>query len=256
MEAPTQQPATVEQTAPENGANATAVLEGSDWRSVIDERDPDEIRRHPKIAGIVGQMVDQAHRSWVNDQEGRVSRQAAENAERELTELAEKDPDAFAARFLSDKQRERALGQIETIRREEAKAMARRVGQAYATIPGWERLTTADHESLAKAIIGKPDDEVVAAYNAKALAILTKYHVEDEASSRVDQWTKTKLEAERKAIREEEAAKLLKAEPRPDMTGALRAPPAVDVSRMSDAEFDKWYATEGPGRDLGLLARR
>ena len=249
-------PAAAVETANGGAQNGHApAVDSPDWRSVIDGVDPEELRRHPKFAGVLGQMVDGAMRRWQADQEGHVSRQAAENAERELTELAQSDPDAFAARFLTDKQREKALGQIETIRREEAKAMARRVGQAYAAIPGWDRLTAADHEVLARAIMGKPDDEVVAAYNATALALLTKYRVEDEASNRMDTWTKTKLEHERKAIREEEAAKLLKAEPRPDIRGAMRGPAVVDFNRMSDADYDKWYETEGPGRELGLRTR-
>jgi len=238
-----------------DGSAAEAVQEAPDWRSLIDRADASELRKHPKIGGIVGQMVDTAMRDWQRNQQETYNRQATEAAREELRRLAKEDPDAFAERFLKDDQREFALAQLQTLRQQETAAMAQRVGRAYASIPGWDRLTTDDHSILARAIQGLPDDEVIAAYNAKALELLAARRVEDAANERFEKFKKSELAKEREAIRAEEAAKLLKKEPKPDMTRATRQPPVPDFSRMTDADFERWYTTEGPGAGFVSPAR-
>jgi hypothetical protein len=248
-------------TPVETGADAPAeiapaVLEAPDWRTLVDGVDPEDLRRHPRVAGVVGQMVDQAMRRWQASQNEDVSRRAQDTARDELRELARRDPEAFSERFLSDDQREVALAQITQMRTQEAAAMAQRVGRAYSSVTGWDRLTVDDHAELAKSIQGLPDDDVIAVYNAKALDLLAKHRVADAASERFEGWKKSELVKERAAIREQVAAEMLKKDPRPDMTRSSRAPAHPDFARMSDAQFDTWYVTEGPGKDLGLAPAR
>ena len=169
------------------------------------------------------------------------------------TEKRDAAAHAFAERYLTDVQREAALDQMEQMRQRETAAMARRVGAAFASIPGWDRLTVDDHTQLAQAIRGLPDDEVVARYNATALSLLTKRGVDVEANTRFETWKKGELEKERKAIRDEMAAELLKKEPAPDLSRAVKQPAVPDFSKMTDDEYNHWYVTEGSGKDLGLV---
>lgn len=261
---PSQEPATPEVAPPEGATSSNgavpeanghgAVPAASDWRTSLEGADPEELRRHPKVAGVVGQMVDAAMRNWQRTQAEEHSRVATETARQELRTLARSDPEAFAERFLTDDQRDIALGQLQTMRQQTEAAMAQRVGHAYATIPGWDHLTVDDHATLAKAIQGVPDDEVIARYNAVALDLLTKHRVEDAANERFERFKKSELAKEREAIRAEVAAELLKKEPKPDMTRATKAP-ALDISRMTDEDFEKWYTQQGPGASLGLPTR-
>ena len=252
-------PATPE--APSEGANgavkvedaAAAVSETPDWRPLVEQVDPEELRRHPRVAGIVGQMVDAAMRQWHATQQEETSHRATETARLELLKLAREDPDAFAQRYLTDVQKEDVIGQLTRIRQEEAATMARRVGQAFAKIPGWEKLTVDHHAELAAAIRGLSDDEVVAAYNSKALELLMRVGVDGEANTRLAKWKEAELDKERKAIRDEEAAKILKKAAAPDMARSVRQPAIPDFSRMTDDEYNKWYVTEGPGKALGLV---
>ena len=49
------------------------------------------------------------------------------------------------------------------------------------------------------------------------------------------------------------AAELLKKEPAPDLSRAVKQPAVPDFSKMTDDEYNHWYVTEGSGKDLGLV---
>lgn len=256
---PADQPAPAATAQPDGGSPTTETTSperapAADWRTVIDTVDVSELRSHPRFQGVVGDAVDKAMRRWRADQEAEVSTRAAERARTEMLDLARKDPEAFAERYLSDVQREDTMRRLEGLRADTRAEFARMVGAAYREIPEWAEFTPEHHERLAKAVAGKPDDEVVAAFNRAALEVVAEIRAEKRASERVEKFKASELAKEREAIRKEVAAELLKAEQKPDMSRGGR-PAAFDPTTLSDAEFDRWYETEGPGKDLGLARR-
>lgn len=246
---PAPPPETATDGAVSEAGGAGAVSEAPDWRALVDQLDHKDLRSHPKVAGIVGAMVNQAMRNWERERGENESRQATERARTELRQMAKDDPVAFAERYLNDDQRDIALGQIEQLRRTEIGRMSQRIGQALHTIPGWAELTVDDHTELAKAIQGLSDDETFGPYAAKALELLAKRQIGAAASERFEQWKKSELAKEREAIRAEVAADLLKKEPKPDMTKGGKGPSQVEmISKMSDEDFDKFWNTQVLGQ--------
>lgn len=226
----------------------------ADWRTIIDTVDPSELRSHPRFQGVVGDAVDKAMRRWRADQEAEVSQRSAERARTEMLDLARKDPEAFAERYLSDVQREDTMQRLAGLRADTRAEFARMVGAAFRDVPEFAEFTADHHERLAKAVAGKPDDEVVAAYNRAAVDLIAEIRADKRATERVETFKKAELVKEREAIRKEVAAELLKESPKPDMSRGGR-PAAFDPTTLSDREFDKWYETEGPGKELGLARR-
>lgn len=243
-------------TATETAAGDEQAASSPAERHYLDTADANEIRNHPRFQGILGEAVDKAVKRWEAKQQEAVSRQALERAEKELEELARRDPEAFSERFLSDKERERLGRQLESLKQDARGEIARHVGQSFHALPEWASFTDADHERLAKAVAGKPDDEVIAAYNRTALDIVAEKRIAAKVAEGIESFKKSELAKEREALRKEIAAELLKTGPKPDMTRGGR-PAGVDPTTFkSDADFDRWYETEGPGRSLGLARTR
>lgn len=228
-------------------ASAPAVDTPSDWSKHLESVSTDDLRRHPKVAGLVGNMVDQAMRRWRADQDQQVSQRAAQEAEEQLLKLAKDDPEAFSERFLSDKQRERALQNFSRLREDTRAEFAKSVGRAYQDAPGWDEI---DHTALAKAIQGLPDDEIIPAFHKAAMGQLLEINAQKKAKAEFDGWKTKELAKEREALRKEVAAELLKKDAKPDLTRARTAgagrPAWLDLS--PGPEFDAAYEREILGR--------
>ncbi len=229
-----------------SGSSAPAVATPQDWSTSLEAASPDDLRKHPKVAGIVGDMVDKAMRRWKAEQDQQYSQRAAQQAEEQLLKLAKEDPEAFAERFLSDKQREATLRQITRLREDTRAEFAQSVGRAYQDAPGWDEI---DHAALAKAIAGLPDDEVIPAFHREAMRQLLTINAEKSAKTLFADWREKELPKEREALRKEVAAELLKKEPKPDTrratSGAAR-PAWLDLP--PGPEYDAAYEREVLGR--------
>jgi hypothetical protein len=229
------------------GTSAPAVDTASEWQKHLESANPEDLRRHPKVAGLVGDMVDKAMRRWRAEQDAEVSQRAAQQAEHHLLTLAKEDPEAFAERFLTDKQRETTLRQINRLREDTRAEFAHSIGRAYQDAPGWDEI---DHEALAKAIANKPDDEVIPAFHKEAMRQLLDLNASRKAKAEFETWKEKELAKEREAIRKEVAADLLKKGPRPDMTRGRNLPTAraAWMDLPPGPEFDAAYEREVLGR--------
>lgn len=218
---------------------AAAVDTTPEWARYLDQAPADDLRRHPKIAGVVGDMVDKALRKWKSDQDGQVSVKAAQEAEAALEKLAKDDPEAFSERFLNDKQRERTLRQFQSLRDDTRAEFAQHVGSAYRDAPGWDEI---DHAALMKAVAGKPDDEVIVAFHKEAMRQLTDINSQKTGKALFNEWREKELPKEREALRKEVAAEFLKKEPRPGLTRGKAAGGTPDWASIPiGPEYDRWY---------------
>lgn len=210
-----------------------------DWKSLIDTADPNEVRRHPRIAGIVGQEFQrreaELRRQWESE-----LRQRAENERYlEKKQKAIHDPIGFTNEWLADEQKRESETALQQYQREARAEIARAVGKSFIDLPEWAELTAADHEQLVRYVAGKTDDEVIPAYNSAAVHLLA----EKRAHKRLADWKQKELEREREAVRKEVSSELLQQGPRPDIRPGR---PTTRVNGEPDfgknpAAWNRWY---------------
>lgn len=246
---PTTEPTEAPAAEPQPEADVPA------WIKALDEADAKELRKHPKFAGILGSELERERRTWGERQALATAEQARKDAEAELERLAEDDPVAFAERFKVDRQQAKLKEELAGLKASARDELARNLGRAYQGVPEWVEFTEREFEELAKAVAGKSDDEVIGAWNAKALELVADKRAGKKFESRFQEWKDKELAKEREAIRQEEAAKLLANAPKPDVSRPTRTGPAVHPLYQKvletpahnpeyDTIYDRW-ATAG-----------
>jgi hypothetical protein len=219
---------------PSSGKQAAAPqAETPTLEQLLEKADPEELRRHPRVAGIVGRMLAQERTTWDQQQRTEQERTARENAERELEEMAKSRPLEFADRYLTDKGKQRVQEQLATMKATTARSIVEQVGRTFGTE---FNLTGDELAEVTKALAGKTDDEVVPTFTKT----VTRLAAEREAKKLFDQWREKELPKEREALRQEEAAKLLRKDRGPDMSRS-RGGAQIRPHLLSDEDFDKWY---------------
>jgi hypothetical protein len=239
QEPPAAAPATTSAPAPQpqepNGAQAEPTP--PTWLTELEKVDARELRKHPKIAGIIGseqQRAIQTERERIKVEEGE---RAAKAAEQRLRDLAQKDPVTFAEQWLSQAQKDDIQRQLDDLHRKTRSDLATAIGRAYQGLPEWKELSQEDQEALGRAVMGKPDDEVLPLFTTHAADLVARRRAERQ----FNEWKTKELAKEREAIRQEEAAKLLKGSDAPDGRAPKGEPAGVNVHTMSDAEFDAYW---------------
>lgn len=241
VEATTEQDAPVQDAPAEDAAETTPQAPVIDWRKALDEAPAEELRRHPKFAGIVGSEK----QSWEQDYRARKQAEdaaaARAQAEEELRELAEKNPVAFADKWLSS---EEARAQAERVKALEVNArqqVGTAVGAAMQAIPEWEDIAK-DPEALvhlATALQGKTEDAVLPAWNTAAIELVANRR----AQRLLEQTLEARIKAERAAWETEAAAQGFRFSDRPDLVRGGRlatADPEPDFRRQP-AEWNAWW---------------
>lgn len=207
------------------------------WSDLTNTIDPKDIRRQPRVAGIIGSELQRARMTWKQESDDESARAAAHAHEQSMIEMAKSDPDAFAEKYLSDFSQTYAQRQTDGIRGQTRKELASSIGKAYNDLPEWQELTDADHQALAQALMGITDDEVLPTFARHAIDLLAEHR----AKKKLESWKQKELPKERDALRKEEAAKLLKSSEGPDLTPPKSQPGKIDVQAMTDEEFDKYW---------------
>lgn len=241
VEAPvTPEPAPAEpQAAPEATTAAEPAPQAATptWQEVLDKVDSKELRKHPKLAGILGsetQTAIQRERERIQHEEGE---KAARAAEQRLRDLAQRDPVQFAEQWLTDQQRTDVQRQLNEMGAKARSDLAKRIGQAAAALPEWKELTQEDHEKLARALAGKGEDEVIPVFFSTVADLVT----DRRAERRKEDWKAKELAKEREAIRQEERANAFKASDAPDGKAPKGTPAGTNIGAMSDKEFDEYW---------------
>lgn len=213
-----------------------------DWRKALEEAPADEIRRHPKFAGILGSEKPRWMEEWASTKQAEADAKAKVEAERALEEMAEQRPVEFADKWLGDRQTQKMREQVANLEQTARQTTATAIGAAMHTIPEWESAATDPDvlARLAQAMQGKQGDEVLSAWNATAITIVA----ERRAAALFEKQVAERIKAERAAWETEAAAQGFKLSARPDLVRAGRHPNGADPEPdyLRDAKaWDAWY---------------
>jgi hypothetical protein len=225
--------------------SAPVQAEGSDWAKFVETVSSEELRRHPRIAGIAGELA-QRREAEIRRQIEQEQAEKAAQAERErLRRLRRDDPVAYAEEMESRDELEAAQRNLHRLRGETQQQFLKRITDGLKSLPEWGEMSQDDLAALATALVGKSDDEVLAVFTSKANDLLA----DKRAMKRFNEWRQKELAKEREAIRTEEAAKLLKGDARPDMMRPKGYPSKFSPADIKDdKQFDEWYEREVLGR--------
>lgn len=213
------------------------------WQELLERADARELRKHPKIAGLIGSELQRAVQDHERRQVAEQEKRVRDMTEQELLKFSEENADYLKANYprayehIMGIQQQRAQAEVANLRGRTIGQLAEQIGRAFRDVPEWSELTTNDHEQIARAVIGKPDEEVIGIFNRMALDLVA----EKRAQKKHADWKTKDLVKERDAIRLEESGKLLKGSDAPDTTRPKGAPGGLDIRGMSDEEFDKYY---------------
>lgn len=251
--APQEQPEAAQ--APDAAASPAVVEQ--DWRTALDSAPVEELRTHPRFAGIVGQMVDQAVRRAQSRQQEEMTARARAAAEAEMAKLAEADPYAFAQKYLSETQAKQAQAKLEQaqadLAAQQASRFATAIGNALKDVPEWKEMSEAEFEALAKEVGQDNDPEVVfKKFLPKAIAKIADKRTKKDYEARFAKELKEAVDKEVEARVKERLAERRQANRRPDLARPAAAETNVlaQVEQMSPKDFNAWYEENvlGPSR--------
>src|SRR5450756_1577948 len=117
---------------------------GSDWALAIETVDPADLRRHPRVAGIVGDLLNKEKTRWQQEQESRITLSKREEAEANLRQLAEDDPVEFSRQYLTQAQQAKIQKDLQGLRGQTQQEMAAQIRIAVETMPEFKELSQED----------------------------------------------------------------------------------------------------------------
>lgn len=227
---------TVEATGEAPAATETAPSQEIDWETIekaIDAAPPEKLRKLNRFQGILGSSLHQAKTTWEQERQAAERRQALEQAERDMLELARTQPLEFAERYLTQNEAIKLQKQIENAKQDTAASYMHQIGRSYGET---FKLTEDDVAKISEELAGKSGDEVLSAFAISAAKIVTA----KEAAKMHEEWKAKELKREREALKQEIAAEMLAKETSPSIAKS-RLPANVKPHQLSDEQFDKWY---------------
>ncbi len=218
-------------------AEAAPPPEVEDYGKLL-ERIPDEVLlRDQRFNNKVGNLLQarlQAERA--RDDQERADRARAE-AEQRLIAEAEANPYEFTQKWLKGKAEETARREFESVQTRARSEILAQVGQSFGVLPDWKELTPAELADVAQSVAGLPEDQLIGAFNAKAIDVIANRR----ASARAETLARQRLAAEREAWTREQAAQRLNGSPVPNMQAGMTPNTRFDPSKLSDSDFDTWW---------------
>lgn len=224
------------------------------WQEELDKLDAADLRRHPKIAGLIGSEAQRLWQQKTKTDTETAQRKAREEQERAFMDLVEGNTDYIKEHHplvyqrYESAQQERMSRGLAGIRESTIKEIGETIGQVLQELPEGRQMMSDDSAmtSLASALQNKPDHEVIAIVIQHAADYMTEQRVKkavETAITKRDKEWEEKLAKDREATRQEERAKHLASSHAPDGKAPKREPAKMNVIEMSDADFEKWWTT-------------
>ena len=242
-------------TAPAGPATAKAeAATRPPWWDVVDQTPAEDIRRHPKFAGIVGSERQRWQQDWETQNQERTEREAAEKAHNDLREKARANPVAFADEWLNKDDADQQQARLSNLETNARQAVGRQIGAAMHAIPEWGDMASDPDvlATLAKALEGKSNDEVLTAWNTTAVELVASRRAEKLAEARLAE----RMKQERAAWETEAAARGLQTSDRPDLIRGGRLASADPEPPAGTPEWHAWYERSTPGARRIATVRR
>lgn len=237
--ATTPAPAPATEAAPAAPAAEAPAPEAADdrpaWARAIDEAPADQLRKHPKFAGVLGSEYDNLRRTWEAEQKAKADAEAERKAQESLRQMARDNPVAFAEKYLGDAEAQDYTQQLQTLSAAQRDRMARDIGAALREDPDWQTLSADDHAKLVRSLAGVPEEQVIGVFFREAKALLA----EAKANRKVEEYKATALKKEREAAEAQANAAALTANGRPDI-GRVRGEGTYDDEPDYRTEPTKW----------------
>lgn len=208
------------------------------WMTAVSTADGKELRKHPKVAGIIGSELDRARKQWEAEAQAKVQRDAADRRRDELLEKARTAPVEFADEFLTEhEKREQARAAAAEVTANYNK-LGEEIGRGLEDIPEWMEMEPEErHAEMAKALQGLPPGEkLLGKFVATATAMIAK-----RAIAKAREKDRAEFNAkERAAIEQEVTARFLANGRQPSIARAAGAGD-VDLLKLSDKDFNEAY---------------
>lgn len=215
-----------------------------DLERYLDLTDREAARRHPVVAGIVGDLLEKERvriRHELSVEQEAAAALAATTAERDrLRNLRRTDPIAYAEEMDQKEADTEYQDSLSKMRGETRTDFAARIARAVGRSTEWAEIKAdpVAAKKLTDALAGKADDDAVEAFVETSTDLIA----ERRAQQRLGQWKTADLEKERAAIRTEERAAILKNGARPDLARSRTGQPSRLLDTLPPGEdFNREY---------------
>jgi hypothetical protein len=238
-----EQPVEVAETPAEPVDDSPAPPATPSLQDLLDSADSKELRKHPKIAGIIGSEAQRLVQDQTTRQAQAVAQKAHQDREDALMRMMddnsdwvkENHPQVFE--LMQEKKRQRAEEQLTGLRGKTIEEVGTAIGQTFQALPEWKGVTPEELSEIATSLAGKSDHEAIATFNQKALDLVAGKRAQQLHSA----WVEKELPKIKEAIRQEERAARLGNTPGPDTKRGSKTSDSADVNSMSKEQFDSYW---------------
>lgn len=201
----------------------------------------DKLRSNSIVAGIAGNLAEQRQAILKEQQELEAAKAAATAKEQELLDLAENDPEEFAARFRTQAQADKAKAELENLRAKEEQRIAGHIGLAVRDLPELQTLDLSEQRKIADALARVPSDQVLGVYTRTVIDIAAHRRALALAEAQFP----TRLEAEKQAWTAQQNAVRIRNGAAPNLGVAARTPASDEPDFRADPMgYIKWAETQ------------
>jgi membrane-associated HD superfamily phosphohydrolase len=191
---------------------------------------------------MIGSERQRAIQEWQARQQTEEQARVRAQTEEEMLKFGEENADYLRQNYpkafehINNLQAQRAQREVQEAHQRAITAVAESLGRSLNDLPEWAERTDEDVQKLAAALANKPPEEVIPAFNRFVVDFLA----DKREGKRRQKWQEGQLSKEREAIRQEEAARLLKGSTAPDTTKP-KGEATFSPTTMSDAEFNDYW---------------
>ena len=213
------------------------------WSDLLSDVSVDDLRRHPRVSGLVGQMLEARMRERDTEQKQIAETQARAKFEAELERQAREEPDEFANRWLKGREDEKRAAEIARERMTTRTAFAQEIGASLREVPGFSDLSREDQAEIYEVVIKTPEDKAIAVLSREIVNRTSTKRAKALAEVQIAEWKATELAKEREAMRLELAGAAVANGDAPDTQrgrtrGSFSDEP--DFNR-EPAKWNAWY---------------
>ncbi len=242
VEAPVTTDAPAQEATPTPEAEAP-IAQTPSWKDEISKVDPKELRSHERVAGIIGSEVQKAVQNYERSKLDELNQRARKTQEDDMIRLAKENPEYVKEHYpgfyeiATQTEKRRAMDEVQGLKGQAVSEFAEQVGRAIQDLPEWGERTQEEWDDIAKELVGKTDNEVMAVFNKKVIDLVAK----KRTAKAIEDFKTKELPKEREAIRLEIMAEQLKNSESPDTTKPKSQPGKVSPADMPQDQFDKYW---------------
>lgn len=198
-----------------------------------------ELRTRRFIGGIAGEIANATAAERQAEQD-RTSRAALEA---QMMKDAQEDPEGFATKWLAGMQKDRTVRELSEMKANAIREHGLTVGKAIADTPEFKELTPEDVAKINSALVGVPEEQVLAVYSRVALDLIADKRADKKAEAQLAARVKVEVEAATKAAN----AKRVATSRAPVLKGGSAAV-GTGEPREGTPEWSAWYEQKYLGR--------